>query len=808
MINTKKTNKKNKKGNKIKGSKLTQIKKASEPLYAVPESTNEWIDIKKISQSGIFDLGDNIYSRTYSFSDINWEGEPEESQIQLFDKFVELLDSIDAKFKITMMNRKIDMKSFTDDIYMKEKMDTYDLYRDAYNDHFDNIISKTRNGIELSRYITISCERNSFDEAKSYFNTVESTIQNCFRQLGSDCKALDGNERLDIIQKFYTNGEEFVIKADVNNYIDNYDDFTSDIAASYIESDEEYFELNKKKYGQALFISAYDTNELPDRFLKYLCDIPSESIISIDYEPIPKNVAKNFIENKMLQIEARIIRQQRRRNKNRDFSSDISYRTRNEKLDVEDIMDDLRDNDQNALFISTTIIVVADSIDELNSKVDSFKNICRNNGLKLESCYLKQRQAISTALPLGKKYLETGRFMLTSSAAAFVPFISEELNDYSKDSLTYGYNPISKKIIHGNRKKLLNGNGLILGKPGAGKSVSLKDELSQVFMSTSDDIIVIDPAGECLDLVNKFNGSYCNLSNNATNFINPLSVNINDLDENDTNGIIGSKCELMLSLSEKAHKKELSAILISIIDECTRKLYYDIIKGNRKEEPKLEDFQKELCRRTEDAAQELAIEFNIFINGSLNIFNHKTNIDIKNRFMCFGIRDLGERLFTMAMVNVMEFIKNKVYENFMKGIATWVFIDEYHILLGDEFTETYLYKFIKEVRKLLGIVTCSTQNVKDFFQSYKPATMFENCEYIVLHRQGPSDARDLVGLIDKLNTEAAKYLTSCDAGCGIMIWGNSVLRFNRQFEKDNILYNLFNTNGHEKATISQGIKEV
>lgn len=788
--------------NNFTGHKLKLIKKASEPLYSVPESTNEWIEIKRISESGIFDLGENIYSSTYSFSDINWEGKPYNEQLILYDKFVELLDSIDGKFKITIYNHKVNMRKFENDVMMKEQMDEKDIYRDAYNEHFENIIQETKKGIETTRYITLSTERYNYEDAKNFFNTSEVTIQNCMNEIGSSLYKLNGNDRLALIQEFY-NGEEEE-KPDIRDYIKNFDDFTSDIAASYIEEYSNNFSFNKKKYGRALYVSKWG-NELPDRFLKYLTDISCESVISIDYEPIPKEVAVKFLENKLMAIENRISKQQQRRNKNKDFATDISYKTTREKNDVIKIMDDMRDNDINAMFVSCTIIVLGNSDKELEQNVKSFKTICKQNGLKVEECYMKQREAISTALPLGKKYIESGRFMLASSAASLVPFTSEELEDYSKGSIMYGYNTISKKMIHGNRKKLMNGNSIVLGKPGAGKSVCLKDELSQVMLNSNDEIIVVDPGGDFEEIVKKYRGEYIDFSSKTSNHINPLHINIEDLDLVDCNEIIVQKCELMLALAEKAHKKELPAMLISIVDEITRNLYNDLLKGHRTEIPRLIDFKNELEKRNESVAKELALEMNIFVSGSLNLFNFETNINMSNRLVCFGIRDLGDRLFSMAMVVTMEYIKERVKKNQEKGIATWVYLDEYHVLLGNEYTENYLYRFIKEVRKMLGITGLATQNVKDFIRAYKPATMLENCECIVLLKQGPSDAKDIIDLFDeKLNESDRKFLTSCEPGQGIMIWGDRVVRFNRQISKRNILYNLFNTNGHEIADMKKG----
>ena len=388
--------------------------------------------------------------------------------------------------------------------------------------------------------------------------------------------------------------------------------------------------------------------------------------------------------------------------------------------------------------------------------------------------------------------------MVTRSAAAMFPFTVMELFDKNPGSFFYGKNYISGNIIYANRKKLSNGNAFVFGSPGFGKSVALKLEMTNVFLETDDDIIIIDPTLEYGDLVMLLNGEYINLNNSTTNHINPLKVNLKDLDFSDVSGEIGKKTELMEGLCEKALNSRLDPITVTVIDDAIKEAYFLQIK-ERKEEITLTDFINEVQKNERLEAENLVYAMKKYITGSLNIFNHKENVNINNRVTAFGIRDLGETLWPMSMMITLTSIKNKVLENFKKGKATWVYVDEFHHCLGSEYVENFFIKLIKEIRKLGGLVCCATQNVADTLESKRVRTMVDNSEYILMLKQSVSAIPELIDTINGMKDTYEDYLLEAESGQGMLKFGNTIFPIDMKLDKEGSLYKLFNTNLHEIA---------
>lgn len=400
---------------------------------------------------------------------------------------------------------------------------------------------------------------------------------------------------------------------------------------------------------RALFFKKYPSS-LSDGFLNKIASLPVHSITSIDVVPIPKDLTTRTLQKKYLGIESDIIKQQRVRNKNNDFSSEISYAKRTEKKEIEEIMDDVRENDQCLFYVAVTVILVAESKEELESVTETLEAIGKGDSVTIDTHYLKQREALNTALPIGVRQVETMRTMLTQSVAALMPFNVQELNDNGGNY--YGINQISKNINVGNRKKLINGNGFIFGVPGSGKSFFAKQEMGNVFLNTEDDVIVIDPMNEYFDIAKTFKGAIVNLSAYTKNYVNPLHADLAHINEKGIRDVIADKSEFMLGLCDQLLGNALNKKHHSIIDRCIRDLYMKAWRT--KQVPLMTDFYQILKSQNEMEAQELALALELFVEGSLNIFNHHTNVDVDNRFTVYGIQDLGAQLAPVAMLVMME----------------------------------------------------------------------------------------------------------------------------------------------------------
>ena len=774
-----------------------ELKKASEPLYKTPKSIQQTIEIMKVAENGIFEVARNRFSKCYRFQDINYTTTNETEQIDIFERYCRFLNSLDVNFKITINNKNKDMEQVRDYVFLQKKNDGYNGFRKIYNDIMEQKIHEGRQGIDQERYLTITIERKNFEEAKAQFATIEASVHKAFGELGAEIVPLSGNERIKVLYDYYHLGDENSFDFDIREARKVGADFRNDLCNGMIQFYPDYFK-DEKKFCRALFIKKYPSS-LSDRFLNEITSLPVHSITSIDVVPIPKDMTTKILQKKYLGIESDIIKQQRVRNKNNDFSSEISYNKRIEKKEIEEIMDDVRENDQCLYYVSVTIILMADSKEELDSMTETVETIGKRNSVTIEEHYLKQRESLNTALPIGVRQVETMRTMLTQSLAVLMPFNVQELND--KQGCYYGINQVSKNINIGNRKKLINGNGFVFGVPGSGKSFFCKMEMGSVFLSGNDEIIV-DPMNEYFDIAQTYGGTVVNMSTYTDNYVNPLDMDVWSLDLNDSKGMIREKGEFMLGLCEQCMGESLNSRQKSIIDRCVRKLYIEIARNREKYVPIMSDFYEILMNQPEDEAKDIALSLELFVNGSLNIFNHQTNVDVDNRFTVYGIRDLGTELSPITMLVMMESIQNRIIANGKRGIATWLYIDEFHVLLNSEYSAKYLQQLWKKVRKQGGLCTGITQNIVDLLQNYTATTMLANSEFVALLKQANTDSSRMAEVIG-VSEAQLRFITNTSSGMGLMKCGNVVIPFDNTIEKGTDLYNLYNTNIHEKIAMEK-----
>lgn len=773
-----------------------ELKKADQPLYKTPKSIQETIDIKKISMDGIFELGNNKYSKSYRFSDINYSTTNEDEQEDIFERYCRFLNSMECCVKITKNNKNRDQEKLRETILMKERPDSFNEDRDTYNEVIEDKIRVGRQGTLQERYITVTIERKNIDEAIIQFATIENTIHKAFGELGADIVPIDANERIRILHDFYCLGKEDGFTFDIKHASKVGADFRNDLVGGMIKYFPDHIE-DDGKWVRALFIKKYPSS-LSDSFLNEITSMPIHSVTSIDIIPIPKDLTTRTLQNKYMGIESDIIKQQRVRNRNNDFSSDISYSKRMEKKDIETIMDDVRENDQRLFYVSVIILVVGKDKKELDSVTETIETIGKRHSVTIDTHYLKQREAMNTALPIGVRQVETMRTMLTQSVAVLLPFNVQEMND--PGGIYYGINQVSKNINVGNRKKLINGNGFIFGVPGGGKSFCAKEEMGQVFLNTDDDIIVIDPMGEYFDIAHHYHGTVVNLSAYTKNYVNPLQADLVHINEKGLRDVISDKAEFMLSVCDQLLGSSMNQKHHSIIDRCIRELYMRAYRS--KQVPLMTDFYNILKEQNEIEAKELALSLELFVEGSLNIFNHHTNVDVDNRFTVYGIQDLGPQLAPIAMLVMMEAIQSRIIGNGKKGKATWLYIDECHVLLGSDYSAKYLQQLWKKVRKQGGLCTGISQNVTDLLQNYVAATLISNSEFIVLLKQSNIDSRKLSEAIGVSDAQL-RYVSNSPAGTGLIKCGNTVIPFDNTISKDSKLYQMYNTNIHEK--IEQGL---
>lgn len=527
-------------------------------------------------------------------------------------------------------------------------------------------------------------------------------------------------------------GEESAYDFDIQNCLSQMRDFRNDIVCDSIDFSENpaYFRTNTM-YGKCMCIEpdSYPDDELSDDFFDELINISQRSMFSIDMVPIAKAATKDFIEGRYMAVQSKIQKQQQKRNKNNDFSLDISYPVRMENEDIEEMLEDTTKNGQKMFWVGIHFVLLGKSLEEVEEASNNMDLIIENHGCYSNDLILRQREALATILPYGTRHVDSLRSMFTRMAAILIPFKVMEMQ-MKKQPFYYGCNKESKNVILCNRKQLINGNGFVFGVTGGGKSFTgSKLEIGSVFLNTDDDIIIVDPTHEYMDVAKAFDGSFIEISPHSTNWVNPLDCDVSLLnavsfdkkqetseeleDGTDLIQIIAQKSQIMCGIAEHSMEQEFKPQHASIIDRCIKILFTDIASYPIEERkvPIMSDFYEVLKQQKDEEAHDIVLSMERFIDGSFNTFNHPTSIDVKNRVTVYGIRDIGEQLMSVGMLITLSNIRQRIIKNASIGRATWLYVDEFHELMNKKYSKAFFISLWKKVRKLGGICTGITQNV-------------------------------------------------------------------------------------------------
>lgn len=779
------------------------LKKADRLAVENPKSTQETIEIRKAAPNGIFQVGNEKWSKSYRLMDVNYTTRTYEEQLGFFYDWCKTINSFDVEVKITVFNENRNMEEIREKILYRYQKDEYDWLRAAYNDIIESKIVDGKKGICQEKFVTITVERKDYEAAKAYLASLEASFINNFAALTAVLIPLDADKRMEVLYKFYHMGKENDFDIRLEREIACGRDWKDLLANTVMDFDSfsDSFRMDGK-VGSIMYLkpSSYPTS-LSDTFFTELTGLPLPSIYSVDYKPIPQDVAIKTLEEKLMGVEGTIVKQQEKRNRNRAFSSDISYKVRREKEELEKMLDELRDNDQKMFWVGVSMGILADTEEELEEHITAVSQVAEKATCSIGSYYLQQREALNTVLPIGGRYVEQMRALFTSAAGALIPFNTVEMQ-MMEQPFYYGINQVSKEPIWANRKLLVNGNGFVFAVPGGGKSFTgSKMEAGSVFLNTKDDIIFVDPTLEYFDVAEAYGGEVINLATYTNNYLNPLEVDLQTLNAEDTEGQIRAKCVFMLGICEQAMDGEIRPEYKSIIDRCVRNIYLRLARQDISERRQLlmSDFIEELHRQKEPEARKIELVMEIFVEGSLNIFNHETNINIENRVLVYGLRDLDGDLSGLAMMVMLENIRQRIIRNFKIGRATWLYVDEFHVLIGKPFSRNYFIALWKEVRKLGGLCTGITQNVVEVLKDPMTSTLVSNSEYTVLLKQAGPDAAALKTAFDNISDAQIKYATNAEPGTGLIRFGSIIIPFDNRIAKNNPVYDVYNTNLHEKV---------
>ena len=775
-----------------------RLLKQDKERFTVPQSVQQSIPIRHMWPDGIFLVGGK-YSKCWRFDDINYSVASDEDKKAMFLDYSDLLNSLDvgATTKLTINNRRLNQVDFENSILIGEKGDNLDRFRKEYNAMLMDKATGSHNSIVQEKYITVSVRKKSIEEARSYFNRIHNELSSRLAQLSSRAVELDAGERLRIFHDFFRIGEETCYHFNLRDTLQKGHDIRDYICPDSMEFEKDCFQMDNR-YARVLYLREY-ASYIKDSFITELMELNRNMMLSIDILPVPTDEAVKLAQNTLLGIETNAANWQRKQNQNNNFSAVLPYDIEQQRKETKEYIDDLTSRDQRMMFIVVTLVHVADTKEQLDSDTESILSVAKKHMCQMSSLRWQQYDGLNTVLPYGQRRIDVLRTMTTEAVAVLMPFRTQEIMDTG--GIYYGQNAISKNLIIANRRLLLNGNGFILGVSGSGKSFVAKREIANLILSTDDDVIIADPQNEYAPLIRGLGGTVIEVSESSKHHINAMDMSAG---YSDSDNPLISKSEFVLSFCEQlVGTGKLGAREKSVIDRCMTNVYRQYLKSNYTlKPPTLKDLYEELKKQQEPQAKDIALSLEMVTNGNLNVFAHQTNVDVDNRLIAYGIRDLGKQLKTVGMLVMLDAIRNRVARNREKGKRTHVFIDEMHIFFSNELSSNFLSESWKQFRKDGALATGITQNVEDCLKSVTARTMLANSEFIVMLNQAPTDRMELAKLLNISETQLS-YITNAEAGQGLIKCMASIVPFTDKFPKDTELYRLMTTKPDEMKRLTK-----
>ena len=764
---------------------LSNLLKQDKEKYTVPRKVQDVIPIKRIWPDGIFLVGGK-FSKMYRFTDINYLVASRADKETMFLAYSELLNSLDsgATTKITINNRRLNRKNFEKSILMPLKGDARDVYREEYN---QMLLGKAMagNGIVQEKYITVTMLKKDIEEARAYFARIGADIIAHFAALGSKCTELDATERLRVLHDFYRSGEEVDFYFDMRDKMRKGHDFRDYICPDSMEKSADHLKIGER-FCRVLYLKDY-ASYIKDSLVTELTDMGRNMMLSIDIVPIPTDEAVREVENRLLGVETNITNWQRKQNANNNFSAVVPYDMELQRKEAKEFLDDLTTRDQRMMLGIITMVLTAESKEQLDSDTEAVLSIARKHMCQLAVLKYQQFDGLNTVLPIGTRRINAFRTLTTESLAVFIPFKVQEIQDAG--GIYFGENAISHNLIMCNKANLLNQSAFLLGVPGSGKSFAAKELITFLMLNTEDDILICDPEGEFSPLVKAMGddiGAVFNLCAGGKHRLNAMYMVVGYGEQYP----IVEKSQFIMSLVEQIDKNGVGPQHKSIIDRCTALVYKEAQETGIV--PTLTTLREKLLVQPEEKAREIALALELFTTGSLDIFGHGSNIDLDKRVVVFNIHDLGEQLKPTGLLVITDTMLNRVTLNWQKGKRTHVFIDEFHVVFESEQGAGFFNSAWRQFRKRNAYPTAITQNVEYLLDSVQASTMLSNSEFIIMLNQAASDREKLSKLLN-ISNEQMSYVTNADAGCGLIRYGSALVPFVNRFPKDTKLYDLMTT---------------
>lgn len=802
-----------------------KLKKKTKKLK-IPKTVQDTIPYSCVfPDTGIIETAPGVFTKSYLLNDVNYQIANQAEQENMFLRYAEFLNAFEVgtPFQITINQQARDLAEFETEAMLDMQGDGLDDLRREKNDILRGKIRAGKNELTQSKHLTVALRAQSYEEAQTAFLRMDTDIVKNIKQIGgARAEAMSSARRLELLHDIYNPaavglfGNNFSVDENGDpvfcqerfrfDLMQQMGLTTKDMIAPESFSFNTDYGMVGPMYFRALFLKNYPTS-LKDVLLKDITDIQCKMVVSLNFEPIEPVKALESVRNNMLNINASMSKFQKKASLGGYSVELISPELQDAAQDAKDLRKDLTQNNQKLFHMTFVLVHFAQNKETLDNDTKMIQGVCRRHLMDLRPLSWQQENGLTSCLPLCRNTLEIKRSVITESAAVFMPFVNQEINE--PGGIYYGLNAVSHNLILLDRRKQQNSNGMFLGAPGSGKSMLAKEEQEAVILGSPDQVIVIDPDGEYGPMADLLNGEVIRIAPGGNVHLNPFDIDM-DLDAEDDP--ITIKTNLICSICDAimGGRYGLTAGQMSIIDRCVAIIYrpyldsYDPKTGKYDEGkiPTLRDFYE--CMQLQDGyeAMQLADALEIYCVGSQDLFAYRTNVDVSNRYMVFDIRDIGSSLKILGELIVLNLVWNHIVSARRQGRIVWFYVDEMHILFKNQQSAEFLRDTYKRARKYGGIPTGITQNVSDLLDNEIARTMILNCEFITMLNQSAMDRAQLGELLNISPTQL-DYITGSEAGCGLIYNGKNIVPFINELPKDTKSYKAMTTKLSEVKQLQQ-----
>ena len=756
------------------------------------------IPFQNMFPDGLCRLEGGTFSKTIAFEDVNYRLAGPEDQRSIFESLCDFYNGYDPSIGVQVTLDSRSGGNAADEMFgIRRQGNDLDPIRDEAVDILRMQYKRGNNGYVKTKYVTLTIEAENLPAARARFARIETDTLNRFKVMGAAAHVLDGKERLELLYNIlHPEGGQFAFEWDWLPASGlSVKDFIS--PSSFHFGETRTFRIGKR-YGAVSFLQIL-APEMHDRILTDFMEADGNIMVTMHIRGINQNEAIKMVKRKITDLDAMKIQEQKRAVRSGYDMDILPSDLATYGQDAKELLKTLQSRNERMFQLTFLVLNTADTRQKLENEIFWASGVAQKYNNSLVRLDYQQEQGLMSSLPLGASHIKIERSLTTSSVAVFVPFVTQELFQ-GGNAMYYGINAKTGNMIMLDRKRARCPNGLKLGTPGSGKSMSCKSEILSVFLCTQDDVYICDPEAEYYPLVQRLHGQVVKLSPTSKSYVNPLDINLNYSEDESP---LALKSDFVLSFCElvMGGKNGLEAIEKTVIDRAVQVIYRPYLADPRPENmPILSDLHKALLDQHIPEADRVAQALDLYVNGSLNVFNHRTNVNIENRIVAFDIKELGKQLKKLGMLIVQDQIWGRVTQNRSQGKATWYFCDEFHLLLREEQTAAFSCEIWKRFRKWGGVPTGATQNVKDLLSSPEIENILENSDFICLLNQASGDRKILAERLN-ISPQQLRYVDNSEPGEGLLIYENVILPFKNPIPQNTQLYRIMTTRLGEGATV-------